>query len=97
MVGLAGSTTATSGVIKLQEYYDISLIFDFVGVFTIFCSLFLMCGLKDIVAKKTGSENKKVQFKLALNQLCSRLKSEKAITVSMVCNAAATMTLIAMY
>jgi len=48
IVGLAGSATATSGVIKLQEYYSINTIFISVAVLTLLIVMVLMCGLKDI-------------------------------------------------
>ena len=96
LVGLAGSATATSGIIKLQEYYSIDIIFDSAGCFTIACVMVLMCGLREMTRKKQ-QENKKGQLKTAFRQLWSRLKAEKGISVSVLGNAATTMTLIAMY
>jgi len=52
IVGLAGSATATSGVIKLQEYYSINTIFISVAVLTLLIVMVLMCGLKDVKKNK---------------------------------------------
>ena len=48
IVSLAGSATATSGVIKLQEYYSINTIFDSVATLTLVIVVLLVCGLKDM-------------------------------------------------
>lgn len=81
LVSLAGSASATSGVIKLQEYYSIDTIFDSAGIFTIVIAMVLVGGLREMIRKKQ-EKSTLGQFKAACAQLWSRLKLEKGIFVS---------------
>lgn len=51
-IGLVASAFATSGVILLQSMYGIGVVFDLLGGLTIFSTLLLMCGIKELGGKK---------------------------------------------
>lgn len=59
LIGLAGSSAATSGIIKLQEYYSIDLIFNSVGCLTILTGGLLLIGLKEMTRKKDENSSNK--------------------------------------